>query len=270
MTATVEAARSAARALPQRVTVLDIAVIEPHPANIRESLGDLDELARSIREQGILQPLLVQPHPSRPGRFRLLAGHRRFDAAQLAGLTAVPVIVRDGVDENAALELMLVENCQRRELNAMERAEALGALLHRGYSQPDIARRTGMSVSWVNYYVALLDLDDASRELVRSGDLAVTKAITAIRQTRARTRKKAGSKADFSWEPDHFTTNHPLAKRARAYCDAREHTMRRRLGSVACGQCWETAIRLDERRVIEAEDADADDATAAAATRDGA
>ncbi|MEV0660153.1 ParB/RepB/Spo0J family partition protein [Actinomadura luteofluorescens] len=252
---TTPAHEASAHVLAQKIVVLRIELIEPHPANVRETLGDdLGDLARSIRRHGILQPLTVQPHPSRTGRYRILAGHRRFDAAQLAGLTAVPAIVRHGVTDEGALELMLVENCQRRELGAMERAEALGALVNRGYTQQQIAERTGKSQSWVGYYLALLDLDSAAQEKVRAGELAVTHAISAVRQTRKRTRKKAGSTADFSWEPDHLTETHQLAKAAAKYCQARGHTMRRRIGDVACGACWETAIRLDERKVIEAEE----------------
>lgn len=248
-----------AHVLAQKVTVLRIEQIAPHPANVRETLGDdLGDLARSIGEHGILQPLIVQPHPSAPGRYRILAGHRRFDAAQLAGMHAVPVIVRHGVDEQGALELMLVENCQRRELNAMERAEALGALINRGLTQQQVADRTGKSISWVGYYLSLLDLDSDSQEKVRSGELKVTHAVEGVRRARKAARKKRGSTADFTWEPDHFTVAHPLAKRARKLCDAREHGMRRRLGDVACGQCWETAIRIDERKVIEAEERMAD------------
>ncbi|WP_433225480.1 ParB/RepB/Spo0J family partition protein [Actinomadura formosensis] len=246
---------ASAHVLAQKVTIVSTERIHPHPANIREDLGeDLGDLARSIASQGILQPLVVQPHPARRGEYRILAGHRRFDAAQLAGLNVVPVIVRHGVDDAQALQLMLVENCQRRELNAMERAEALGALINRGMTQQQIAAETGKSISWVSYYLSLLDLDEGSREKVRSGELGVTHAIDAVRRTRAKVRKKSGGRADFTWEPDYLTRAHPLAKRAKGLCDARGHTMRRRIGDVACGQCWESAIRIDERTVIETEE----------------
>lgn len=254
---TTPAGHASAHVLAQKIVVLRTERIEEHPANVRESLGGIRELADSIREHGILQPLVVQPHPEQEGMCRLLAGHRRLAAAKRAGLDAVPVIVRHGVDDARALEVMLVENCQRRELNAMERAEALGALVNRGYTQAQIARQTGKSISWVNYYLGLLDLDTRSREKVRSGELQVTTAIKAVRKTRAKQAKKGGKKvADMTWEPDHFTTRHALAKKAARLCEAREHTMRRRIGDVACGQCWETAIRTDERTVINAAAAD--------------
>lgn len=79
-------------------------------------------------------------------------------------------------------------------------------------------------------------------------------ALAAVRKTRKARAKKAGGRADYSWEPDYLTGKHPLARKARRLCDAREHTMRRRIGETACGQCWETAIREDERTVIAAQE----------------
>jgi ParB family chromosome partitioning protein len=235
---------------------LDLDLVHPHPANVREDLGDLTELADSIRTHGVLQPLTVRSH-TRPGHFELLAGHRRYAAARLAGCDRVPVSVRHGVDDGQALELMLVENCQRAELNPMEKAEAMGALVHRGYTAAQVSRRTGLSSSTVSYYLALLELDTASRDKVRTGQLAVTDAVAAVRRTRrkrrAQARADAGAPAkpdEYTWEPDYLTGTHPLARKARRLCDARQHTMRRRIGKTACGQCWETVIREDERVVL--------------------
>lgn len=235
---------------------LDVDLIHPHPANVREDLGDLTELAASIDVHGVLQPLTVRPHPTRSGHYELLAGHRRYAAARQSGRDRVPVTVRHGVgDDGQALELMLVENCQRAELNPMEKAEAMGALVNRGYTAADVARRTGLSASTVSYYLTLLELDDGSRAKVRTGQVAVTDAVAAVRRTRRKRRAKARADAgqpateDYAWEPDYLTGNHPLARKAARLCDAREHTMRRRIGKIACGQCWESAIRDDERIV---------------------
>lgn len=252
MTATDHAA---AHALTQKITLLRITQIEPHHANVREDLGDLGDLARSIRQQGILQPLVVQPHPTADGRYRILAGHRRYDAAQLAGLNAVPVIIRHGLNDTQVIELMLVENCQRRELGPMEKAEAMDALRQRGRSQAEIAKSTGIAAATVSYYLSLMLLAPETQDQVRSGALSAADAVKAVRTVRRQDReKRTGSTVNnFEWEPDYLAATHPLAKRARRMCDAREHGMRRRIGP-ACGQCWETVIRLDERIVIEAED----------------
>jgi ParB/RepB/Spo0J family partition protein len=241
---------------------LDVSLIHPHPANVRESLGDLSELTESIHVHGILQPLVVQPHPRRAGHYQLLAGHRRYAAATAAGLDTVPVLVRHGVDDGQALELMLVENCQRRELGPMEKAEAMGALIHRGYTATTISRKTGLASSTVSYYLALLDLDDGSRDKVRTGELTAGAAVAAVRRTRKRTRTKAGSGASWQWEPDFLTDTHPLARKAARLCDARDHTLRRRIGKTACGQCWETAIREDERIAVSAMADDLDNTVA--------
>lgn len=233
-------------------TVLPVHTIDPHPGNIRTALGDLDELADSIRVHGILQPLVVCRHPSRPGGYQLLAGHRRMAAAQMAGLRAVPVVIRSDVGDGAAIEVMLIENCHRADLSPMEKADAFAKLRDRGYSQTRIAARTGISQSTVSYHLALTDLDESSQERVRTGELGAGDAVAAVRKARQKTRKGQGRTADYSWEPDFLAGTHPLAKKAKRLCEAREHTMRRRIGKTACGQCWETVIRADEQVVVKA------------------
>jgi ParB family chromosome partitioning protein len=229
--------------------------IEPHPANPREELGDLSELAASIRVHGILQPLVIQVHPEIPNRYQLLAGHRRLAAAKLAHLDMVPVVVRAAADSNAAapaLEIMLVENCQRRDLGPMEKAEAMGALRQHGYTSIRIAKAIGISDATVAHYLALLDLDENAQAQVRSRELSAATAVAAVRKVRARERKKAGgrpSAMSLTWEPDYLSGTHPLARKAARLCEARQHNLRRRIGKTACGQCWETVIRQDEQIV---------------------
>jgi ParB family chromosome partitioning protein len=238
-----------------RSTLVHVQLLDPHPGNIREDLGDLTDLAASIRAHGIVQPLVVQRNPNRNGHFLVIAGHRRLAAARKARLNEIPVLIRDAeIGTAKATELMLVENCQRRDLDPVEKARAMGALRDRGYTSATISRAIGLSDATVCNYLALLDLDAASLQKIKDGNLAVTDAITAVRKIRARRRVKDG-KADqrkataATWEPDHFTDRHSLARKARALCEAREHNMRRRVGKVACGACWETVIRDDERKV---------------------
>lgn len=225
-----------------------ISRLAEHPGNIREDLGDLADLAASIREHGILQPIVVRPHPQRHGQFVILAGHRRTAAARLAGLDKVPILIMEGTGPAKDIEIMLVENCQRRDLGPVEKAEAMGALRNRGMTAAQIARRIGLAGSTVSYYLSLLELDEPSRQKIRNGQVSVGDGVEAVRLSRQRARKTTGRAVPGrAWEPDHFTGQHPLAARAAALCDAREHTMRRRIGKVACGACWETAIRADER-----------------------
>jgi ParB family transcriptional regulator, chromosome partitioning protein len=242
-----------------RNNLVDVDFIHPHPDNIRADLGDLTELADSIRQHGLLQPLVVQPHPTRQGHYQVLAGHRRLAAGKLAGKFELPALVRHGVDGTRALEMMLVENCQRVDLGPMEQAEAMEKLRFRGYTGADIARTTGLSQSTVSYHLSLLELDASSRDLVRTGKLAVGEAISAVRETRKAERARTGqtvtrTKGSYKWEPEHLTDGHPLARKAAKLCDQSDHTMRRRVGQTACGQCWETAIRTDERATVAAQD----------------
>ncbi|GAA0402684.1 hypothetical protein GCM10009530_63310 [Microbispora corallina] len=235
-------------------TDLPIDKIHGNPGNIREQVGDVSELTASIRAHGLLQPLTVRPHPKVAGAYELLAGHRRHAAALDAGLDTVPVVIRPEVDDATAIEVMLVENVQRRDLNPMEKAEALGKLKGRGYTNALISSRTGIPDSTVSYLLALLELDEAGRQKVRTGEITAVEAVAAVRAFRKKQRRKqGGEERAWSWEPDYLTNTHPLARRAERMCNAREHTTRRRIGKVACGQCWETVIRGDERVVVAAE-----------------
>lgn len=240
--------------MTHRQPLVHISRIHPHPGNIRADLGDLTEMTASIRAHGVLQPLVVQPHPDIDGGYQLIAGHRRLEAARRAGRDQLPVTVRQPGQSVVAEELMLVENCHRRDLNPMDKAEAMGVLRdQKGYTAARIARRTGLSDSAVGWYLTLLELDPKSRGKVRDGTLAAADAIAGIRRLRKKSRAKDGKPemGGGQWEPDHFTRQHPLARKAAAMCQAREHSLRRRVGKIACGQCWETVIRRDERLATE-------------------
>jgi len=232
---------------------LPISRLREHPANVRNDLGDLDELAASIRAHGILQPVIVQPNPdpADPGTFLILAGHRRTAAAKLAGLRSVPVVVRAATGAKA-IEIMLIENCQRSDLGPMEKAEAMGKLRRRGMSGAAISRAIGLDESTVSYYLSLLDLDDSSRQLVRDGHVSAADAVGAIRAHRKRARG-SGKPGAPRIGAEHFSHKHPLADQARLRCQLAGHTApkygRDRIGKtrVACGECWEYVIRADER-----------------------
>jgi ParB family chromosome partitioning protein len=230
--------------------LVHVSRIEPHPDNPRTDIGDVTELAASIRVHGILEPLVVCQHPQRPGNYQLLAGHRRLAAAKRARLDQVPVVIRPAPAEPVIL--MLVENCQRADLTAVEKAEAMGALSARGYSATRIARETGLSVSSVSTYLSLLDLDEASRELVSDGRVRVADAVAAVRSTRRASRRSQGKHPrKTSIAAEHFSGSHPLAGQARAACALAGHGGRKygksAAGLIACGECWEAVIRGDER-----------------------
>src|SRR5215469_12536191 len=195
---------------------LHVSRIKPHPANVRDDLGDLGGLVTSILQHGILQPLVVEPQPAGSGQFVIIAGHRRYAAAKKAGLDMVPVVIRDRGDAQPE-ELMLVENLQRADLNPIDKAEAMGALRRKNYSVARIASSIGLSEATVYNYLALLDLDESSRDKIRDGKLFAADALAGIRRVRKRDRARNGKAAiGPAWEPDHFTPQHGLARKAKA------------------------------------------------------
>jgi ParB family transcriptional regulator, chromosome partitioning protein len=134
--------------------------------------AELDALAQSIREKGILQPLLVRPLGGEEAAFELVAGERRWRAAQRAGLREVPVHVRE-VNEQAAFELALVENVQREDLNPIEFAEAIGRLMsEHSYTQESLAALLNKDRSTIANALRLLKLPEKVRAMVISGQLS--------------------------------------------------------------------------------------------------
>jgi ParB family transcriptional regulator, chromosome partitioning protein len=132
----------------------------------------LDALAQSIAVQGVLQPLLVRPHPDRAGEFEILAGERRWRAAQRAKLHELPVLVRD-VSDRDALEFALVENVQREDLNVLEEADGYHRLMADfGYTQEELSSRVGKSRSHVANILRLIGLPDEVKAMVRDGRIS--------------------------------------------------------------------------------------------------
>ena len=145
--------------------------IDPNPDQPRQTIDEekLDELSRSMKEQGIVQPLVVRKQGS---RYQLIAGERRWRAAQRAGLAVVPIVVREA-DDQQVLELALVENIQREELNPIEEAVAYRRLVGElGYSQEQVATRVGKDRSTVANMLRLLRLPREVRALIAEQKLS--------------------------------------------------------------------------------------------------
>ena len=139
----------------------------------------LDELTNSIREKGVMQPLLVRPTTD-PNQFEIIAGERRWRAAQRAGLHDVPVVVRE-VDDKEALELAIIENVQRVDLNPLEEAQGYEQLIEQfSYTQQDLAQVIGKSRSHVANTLRLLKLPREVRDMVTNGLLTAGHARTLI------------------------------------------------------------------------------------------
>ncbi len=156
--------------------------LEPNPFQPRSAISDEDltELADSIREQGLLQPILIRRHPDRPGRFQIIAGERRWRAAKLVGLTTIPSFTRELTD-NAASAAALVENLQRQDLNPIEEAEGFKRLIDGfGLTQEELAKAIGKSRSHVANLLRLLNLPSEVIQHVRKGALSAGHARAAL------------------------------------------------------------------------------------------
>ncbi|MBU1305164.1 MAG: ParB/RepB/Spo0J family partition protein, partial [Alphaproteobacteria bacterium] len=176
--ATVEGARVTESGGVKRLPVDFIIANRANPRRTFDN-DQLEELTNSIREKGVMQPLLVRPSTD-PNIFELIAGERRWRAAQRAGLHDVPVIVRD-VDDKEALELAIIENVQRADLNPLEEAMGYGQLIEQfDYTQQDLAQVIGKSRSHVANTLRLLRLPEDVREMVSSGSLTAGHARTLI------------------------------------------------------------------------------------------
>jgi len=194
---------------------LPIELIVANPNQPRRHFDEqaLNALAGSLGERGVLQPVLVRPKPG--GTYELVAGERRWRAAQIAGLTEIPALVRPR-DDAATLELALIENMAREDLNPIEEARACAALVEElGLTREEVGRRVGRSRVAMSNLLRLLDLPDEALELLEQGQLS--------------------------------------EGHGRALLLAEDHTDRRRLAREAADEGW--SVRVVEARAREANDA---------------
>ena len=172
------------------VREIESARIKPNPNQPRVQFDEdsLDELAESIRERGVLQPILLRPEGE---NFQIIAGERRWRAAQRARLHAIPAIVRD-IDESTTAELALIENIQRQDLNALEEAEGYRQLIKRhGHTQDDLGKIVHKSRSHVANLLRLLDLPDFVKQSLLQGDISMghARAVVGAPEAEAVTRE---------------------------------------------------------------------------------
>ena len=191
-------------------TEIAVASIDANPEQPRRHFdsGQLEQLAASIRRHGVLQPVVVR----RAGeRFELVVGERRFRASQAAGLETIPAVIAD-IAPAARLEVALVENVQRQDLNPIELAQAYRALADAGHTQDEIGERVGLDRSSVANHMRLLELARTSRPMSRREGSAW---VTPRRFSRSRTRSAVGISATASWRADSRSAS-PNASRATA------------------------------------------------------
>jgi ParB family chromosome partitioning protein len=148
--------------------------VDPNPHQPRRTFDEagIAALATSIKSSGLVQPIIVRPGPE-AGRFQLIAGERRLRAARAAGLLNIPALVREA-DPYQQAQMALIENIQREDLNPIDRAQAYRTLIDQlGLTQAELASRLGEDRSSVTNYLRLLDLSEAVREQVRTGQLSL-------------------------------------------------------------------------------------------------
>jgi ParB family chromosome partitioning protein len=149
--------------------LVPIEKVDPNPDQPRQVMGDLSELMASIAEKGIIEPIIVR---QRGGRYQIVAGERRYQAAVQVGLRELPVVIRE-VDDSEIIEVALIENIQRKDLGAFEEAEAMASLAERcRYTHEDLAKRLGKSRTAVTESLALAGMPDEVRNLCRLADIS--------------------------------------------------------------------------------------------------
>ena len=159
--------------------LIGIEQLDPNPEQPRVEIGDLSELISSVRERGVLEPLLVKPSAMK-GRWMIIAGERRWRAATAAGLREVPCVEMD-VDEEVVAEIALIENMQRKDLTPWEEADGLASLCQRfGYTHEDVARKIGKSRSTVTEALALASIPEGIREECRQADINVKSMLLQV------------------------------------------------------------------------------------------
>lgn len=210
--------------------------------NVRDELPDLDGLAASIRDLGVLQPITVQRRPG--GRFAVVFGHRRVAASRLAGRTAIPALIVGDLHPTKRLARQVAENTGRAPMDPIEEARAFRRLRELDRTVDEIARLAGVSAATVYSRMSLLDLPPADQARLRSGALSIGDAQKVARLV----RERRGGAVRHGKASGTFARGHRLAKHVERTCD---HDDRHAYGGVGCGPCWEATIRADERGEIE-------------------
>lgn len=215
--------------------------LHAHPDNVRDDLGDLNELRDSIRAVGLLQPLVISEWPR---AYTVIDGHRRLAAAKLAGARALPCLLTRHDAPDVQLVVMLAA-ALHKALTPMEEARAYARLNTAGMGVKKIAAATGRSIDTVHSRLKLVKLPPELQARVETGDLSLTVGEEIARGVEAgrSTSVPPGGTKRAGW----FTLDHPLQGAAASRCSP-EHRIHRQILAGACGPCWETAIRGDERQ----------------------
>lgn len=209
--------------------------------NVREQLEDIEELAASIRAQGVLQPIIVN---DQGGQLVVTDGHRRLEACRRAQVPFVMCLVTTGADHRRVTTTMLAA-AMHKELRPLEQARAFKELQDDGVTIVDIARSTGYSTALIRGRLLLLHLPAEAQDMVEGDELTIGQATALAKQVRSR---KSGGTATGSRAGKWYWVNHPLRAVVLDLCTHRD--VRVTHGNAGCAACWEQAIRADERQQV--------------------
>ncbi len=251
------------------IRMIPVDRIDPNPWQPRQDFGDLEELARSIRDRGLLEPILVRPHGE---RYQVVAGERRLRACQMAGLTEVPCIELE-ISNSEMLEIALIENLQRKDLDPFEEAEAYHRLIEEfGYTHAELARVLGKARSTITEVLRLREIPEPIRAMCRAhGILSRRQLLTIARQPDVaamrfcveemrRASSPAGASATARAASSPSTARSPSAERQRTPASRRPFVYRDPFGVFELrmrfyrGTYTADAIRAALQQVIDAID----------------
>ena len=166
----------------ERVVVKQIPIVQisPNPDQPRKTFNEheLNELAESIKKQGVLNPIILRTVKNKPYMYEIVAGERRFRAAKIAGLSEIPALVKT-LSDNNAMEIALIENVQREDLNPIEEAEGYKNLMEKcGYGLADVSKLIGKSESYIRNLMRINTLPDSVKQLIKEGRISASHART--------------------------------------------------------------------------------------------
>lgn len=229
-----------------------LAQIEADPDNVRVERDDpeVDNLAANILQHGLLHPIVVYPIGA-DGHYRISGGHRRFKAAQQLGWDTIAVtVIETPATALKRLDLMAAENLQRKQLDPIEKGLLFRRYIDRGLKQKDIAERLNVSAGLVSQVLSMLDLPGETQQKIKAREIPWAQAVKLATQHRNEGKETPHGtygrvKAPGLVAP-YFNGQHPLCEKAKDLCLSNAHPTYMWIGQ-ACGRCWESAIRLDER-----------------------
>jgi ParB family chromosome partitioning protein len=159
-------------------SMIPLAMIEPNADQPRTQLGNIEELAASVREKGVLEPILVRPNG--PNRYQIISGERRFRAATMAGLDEIPIVIRE-VDDAEIIEIALIENIQRKDLTPFEEAEGFLLLQQRfDYTHEKIAQVIGKSRTTITETLSINEIPDRIRAMCREAGISTKSVLVQV------------------------------------------------------------------------------------------